>query len=176
MSAGTRRPLDGGVTGGVSYAGATSGRAGWLPRNAFTAPGFHNVDFRLARQFPISERLKLSLMGEAFNLFNHTNVSSVNTTAFNYTAARFGRLRRPYQRLLRSERGVPGSHGHQQPAVGTAAVASVGEADLLIGAATGELTRSRSSTAIDYGAGLPGRPALLISGSIHPNVYRRICR
>jgi len=83
---GAPSPLDGGVTGGVSYAGPTNGRAGWLSRNAFTAPGFHNVDFRLARQFAFSERLKLALMGEVFNLFNHTNVSSVNTTAFYYLA------------------------------------------------------------------------------------------
>ena len=82
--------LDGGVTGGVAYAGATSGRAGWLGRNSFTAPGFHNVDFRLGRQFAIRERMKVSLIGEAFNLFNHTNVSSVNTTAFTYSAAGSG--------------------------------------------------------------------------------------
>jgi len=82
--------LDGGVTGGVSYAGATAGRAGWLPRNANTAPGFHDVDFRIGRQFAIGERVKLSLIGEAFNLFNHTNVSGVNTTAFSYTAAGSG--------------------------------------------------------------------------------------
>jgi hypothetical protein len=82
--------LDGGVSGGVAYAGATSGRAGWLGRNTFTAPGFHDIDFRLARQFAIGERVKLALLGEAFNLFNHTNVSSVNTTAFNYTAAGSG--------------------------------------------------------------------------------------
>ena len=87
---GSPSPLDGGVTGGVSYAGATAGRAGWLPRNANTAPGFHNVDFRVGRQFSITERLKLSLIGEAFNLFNHTNVSGVNTTAFSYVAAGSG--------------------------------------------------------------------------------------
>jgi hypothetical protein len=45
------------------------------------------VDFRLARQFAFTERIKLALMGETFNLFNHTNVSTVNTTAFNYIAA-----------------------------------------------------------------------------------------
>ncbi|HUI56680.1 MAG TPA: TonB-dependent receptor [Bryobacteraceae bacterium] len=78
--------VDYGITGGVSYAGATNGRAGWLPRNAFTAPGFHNVDFRLGRQFAFTERLKLSLIGEAFNLFNHTNVSGVSTNAFSYAA------------------------------------------------------------------------------------------
>jgi hypothetical protein len=81
---------DGGVTGGVSYAGATSGRAGWLGRNSYTGPGYNGVDFRLARTFPIGERVKLALQGEAFNLFNHTNVVSVNTTAFNFTAAGSG--------------------------------------------------------------------------------------
>jgi hypothetical protein len=81
---------NGGVSGGVSYAGATNGRAGWLPRNAYTAPGFHDVDFRLGRQFAFTERVKLALVGEAFNLFNHTNVSSVNNTAFFYAAAGTG--------------------------------------------------------------------------------------
>jgi len=87
---GAPSPLDGGVTGGVSYAGATQGRAGWLSRNDNTAPGFHNVDFRVGRQFSLTERLKLALIGEAFNLFNHTNVSSVSTTAFSYVAAGSG--------------------------------------------------------------------------------------
>src|ERR1017187_9373565 len=87
---GAPSPLDGGVTGGVAYAGPTQGRAGWLPRNSSTAPGFHNVDFRVGRQFSITERLKLSLIGEAFNLFNHTNVSSVSNTAYSYLAAGSG--------------------------------------------------------------------------------------
>jgi hypothetical protein len=87
---GTPSPLDGGVTGGVSYAGPTAGRAGWLSRNANTAPGFHDVDFRIGRQFAIGERVRLSLVGEAFNLFNHTNVSGLNTTAFTYAAAGSG--------------------------------------------------------------------------------------
>jgi hypothetical protein len=87
---GAPSPLDGGVTGGVAYAGPTQGRAGWLPRNSSTAPGFHNVDFRIGRQFALGERVKLSLIGEAFNLFNHTNVSSVSNTAFSYAAAGSG--------------------------------------------------------------------------------------
>ncbi len=87
---GTPSPLDGGVTGGVSYAGPTAGRAGWLPRNAFEGPGYRNVDFRIGRQFAITERMKLSLIGEAFNLFNHTNISGVSTSAFSYSAAGSG--------------------------------------------------------------------------------------
>ncbi len=88
---GTPSPLDGGLTAGeASNANPTAGRAGWLPRNSFTGPGYHNVDFRLARQFAFGERVKLALMGEVFNLFNHTNISSVNTTAFTYSAAGSG--------------------------------------------------------------------------------------
>ena len=87
---GAPSPLDGGVTGGVAYASPTQGRAGWLARNAYRAPGFHDVDFRVGRQFAFSERLKLSLIGEAFNLFNHTNVSGVSNTAFSYLAAGSG--------------------------------------------------------------------------------------
>ena len=87
LISGTPSPLDGGLTGGeASNANPTAGRAGWLARNAFTAPGYHNVDLRLARQFAFGERVKLALMGEVFNVFNHTNVSSLNTTAFFYAA------------------------------------------------------------------------------------------
>ena len=59
-------------------------------RNAYTGPGHKNMDFRIGRQFTIGERVKLSLLGEAFNLFNTTNISSVNTTAFTYSAAGSG--------------------------------------------------------------------------------------
>ncbi|HEV2448026.1 MAG TPA: TonB-dependent receptor, partial [Candidatus Sulfopaludibacter sp.] len=83
--------LDSGLTcGEANNASPNAGRAGWLPRNGFTMPGFHNVDFRLARQFSFTERIKLAMMGEIFNLFNHTNISSVNTTAFTYSAAGSG--------------------------------------------------------------------------------------
>lgn len=88
---GTPSPLDGGLTGGEASNGSpTAGRAGWLARNAYEGPAYHNVDFRIGRQFSLGERVKLSLLGEAFNLFNHTNISSVNTTAFNYAAAGSG--------------------------------------------------------------------------------------
>ena len=85
---GTPSCLDGGLTcGDANNASVTAGRAGWLPRDPYVGPGFHDVDFRLARQFSIGERLKLSLLGEAFNIFNHTNIASVNTTAFTYLAS-----------------------------------------------------------------------------------------
>jgi hypothetical protein len=59
-------------------------------RNAFTGPGLANVDFRIGRQFSINEKMKLSFIGEAFNLFNFTNFFAVNSTEFNYSAAGSG--------------------------------------------------------------------------------------
>ncbi|MGD0772678.1 MAG: carboxypeptidase regulatory-like domain-containing protein [Candidatus Solibacter sp.] len=87
--------LDGGLTGAVVSNGgvATGGRAPWLPRAVDSTPGYHNVDFRIGRQFAFGERVKLQLLGEAFNLFNQTNIFgsyNVNTTAFNFTAAGSG--------------------------------------------------------------------------------------
>jgi hypothetical protein len=82
---------DGGLTGGeASNASPTAGRASWLPRNAFRTPRTADVDFRIGKQFAMGERVKLSLIGEAFNLFNRANVVGVNSTAFNYTAAGSG--------------------------------------------------------------------------------------
>jgi hypothetical protein len=49
-----------------------------------------NVDFRIGRQFSITERFKLSLIGEAFNLFNFTNIYGVNTFEYNFTGAGSG--------------------------------------------------------------------------------------
>jgi hypothetical protein len=88
---GTPSPLDGGLTAGdSSNASVNAGRAGWLPRNPVIAPGYGDWDLRLAREFRITERVKLSLLGELFNVTNHTNILSVNTTAFTYSAAGSG--------------------------------------------------------------------------------------
>jgi hypothetical protein len=71
---------DGGLTGGlVDNSGTgTGGRAPTVVRNFYTGPGNKNFDFRIARQFALRERVKLSLVGEAFNIFNFTNFYSVN--------------------------------------------------------------------------------------------------
>ncbi|HEX4005103.1 MAG TPA: TonB-dependent receptor [Acidobacteriaceae bacterium] len=43
-------------------------------------PGQNNVDLSLAKTFPIVERLHLEFRGDAFNVFNHTQWTGVNTT------------------------------------------------------------------------------------------------
>lgn len=79
------------MTGGEisNSAAAATGRAPQIGRNVFTGPGLHNVDLRVMREFFIRERLRFQVLGEAFNLFNQTNLNlsgNTATTAFNYVA------------------------------------------------------------------------------------------
>jgi hypothetical protein len=84
--------IAGGPTGGaVNNSGtATGGRSPGLPRNLYTGPGMSDVDMRISREFRFTERVKLSLLGEAFNIFNHTNVFTVNTQQYTYTGPGVG--------------------------------------------------------------------------------------
>lgn len=54
------------------------GCTGDLGRNAFTQPGFFQIDLRIARSFPISERVKLEIIGDGFNMLNRFNVAGVS--------------------------------------------------------------------------------------------------
>ena len=49
-------------------------------RNAGSGFDFFNVNARLSRSFPITERLRLEAMAEAFNLLNHMNGVTLNGT------------------------------------------------------------------------------------------------
>ena len=81
---------DGGIYGGAmssSSGSPTTGRPPQIGRNSIPMPGFNNVDFRVTRDIPIHEGLTLQVVGEAFNLLNHTIVAGVNTTYSAYTSA-----------------------------------------------------------------------------------------
>jgi hypothetical protein len=55
---------------------------GNLGVNTFTRPGINNWDMRLTRRFRLfHEGRSLDLRGEAFNVFNHTQFSNIDTTA-----------------------------------------------------------------------------------------------
>ena len=83
---------DGGPTGGVVNNSGTGngGRAPWIVRNPYTGPSFKVVDFRIGREFKVWEKVRFNVLAEAFNVFNFTNVLTVNTTAYNYSAAGSG--------------------------------------------------------------------------------------
>ena len=51
-------------------------------RNGFTTPNIYIFDARVTKYFRFGERAKLSLIGEAFNLFNRSNIATVNTGQF----------------------------------------------------------------------------------------------
>ena len=48
-------------------------------RNEFTTPSIYIFDTRVTKSFRFGERYKLSLVAEAFNLFNRSNLATVNT-------------------------------------------------------------------------------------------------
>jgi hypothetical protein len=54
------------------------GCTGNLGRNKFTMPYFFQFDLRVSKGIALGERLRLDLIADAFNLFNHTNISAVN--------------------------------------------------------------------------------------------------
>jgi hypothetical protein len=68
---------------------ATTGRPPQIGRNSIIGPGFYNFDFRISRDVPIHENIKLQFTAEAFNLLNHKIITGVNSTysAYNTVAA-----------------------------------------------------------------------------------------
>ncbi|HTM48115.1 MAG TPA: carboxypeptidase regulatory-like domain-containing protein [Bryobacteraceae bacterium] len=77
---------------------APVGTAGNAAKTVLRGPGVNNWDSSLAKTFQIVERVRLRVRVEAYNAFNHTQFSAVNTTAqFNpatgaQTNAAFGNL------------------------------------------------------------------------------------
>jgi hypothetical protein len=49
------------------------GCVGNLGRNTFVGPGYLNLDTSLFKNFRLSDRFRLQLRAEAFNILNHTN-------------------------------------------------------------------------------------------------------
>jgi outer membrane receptor protein involved in Fe transport len=77
---------------GFSQAGGLNGSNGSLrfalvPNNFFKQPSIKYVDLRLSRRFAITEKTHLELLAEGFNIFNRTQVTSVNTTIYNVAGA-----------------------------------------------------------------------------------------
>jgi hypothetical protein len=69
------------VSSGVLGAGGTNRLPNLLP-NAFQMPRTANVDLRLEKGFRLSEHRAFTLTADAFNAFNRTNVTAVNTTIY----------------------------------------------------------------------------------------------
>ena len=82
----TNRPLANALNSSITGSG---GDSYFLPlgRNSFRQPKIVNVDLRLSRRFNLGETRNIEFLAEAFNLFNRSHVTSVNTTAFRLVSA-----------------------------------------------------------------------------------------
>jgi hypothetical protein len=63
------------VPGATGCAGPANPN-GDLGRNAFSGPGFADFDLSVIKNIPLTERMKLQLRAEMFNLFNRINLAS----------------------------------------------------------------------------------------------------
>ncbi len=53
-----------------------------LPRNTFRYPNAWKADLRLGKRFDLGEMRQLEVLVETFNLFNHQNVTEIETTGY----------------------------------------------------------------------------------------------
>ncbi len=67
--------------GGVNGSGGAT-RFAIVPRNFFKQPNIWYFDMRVSRRFGITEGTKLEVLAEAFNLFNRTQVTGVNSSSY----------------------------------------------------------------------------------------------
>lgn len=83
----------GNAPGGVPGGGGVNGSGGAfridaIGRNTFRFPSTYVQDLRLSKTVKFQERYSVELLADAFNLANHTNVTSVSTSG--YTVATTG--------------------------------------------------------------------------------------
>jgi hypothetical protein len=71
----------------AAFEAPPSGQEGNLGRNQVRALGAWQQDFALRREFPVHENLRLQFRVEAFNIYNHPNFGSIQTSL---TAPNFG--------------------------------------------------------------------------------------
>ena len=76
------------VSGDPNADGITStDRVPGTERNQFSTPATYQVDLRVGRIIRFGERYRLSLFAEGFNIFNRSNVQSVNNTLYAFSNA-----------------------------------------------------------------------------------------
>jgi hypothetical protein len=69
------------IGGGINGSAGTF-RVPGIARNSFSQPKTNVLDLRISKRFAITERAKLELLGESFNIVNHQNVTGVNTLGY----------------------------------------------------------------------------------------------
>jgi hypothetical protein len=81
----------------AAFSVPAAGQSGTLGRNVLRGLPAWQLDFALRRQFRLTEKLTLQFRAEAFNLFNHPNFGTIQTSL---TAANFGKATNMLNRQL----------------------------------------------------------------------------
>lgn len=89
LQAQSGRPFNPSATGDYNNDGnSRNDRVPGFGRNSIQGPKFVSLDARISKDVPLwQERVKLRLIGEAFNILNRANVSGINTTPYTFAAA-----------------------------------------------------------------------------------------
>jgi outer membrane receptor protein involved in Fe transport len=74
---------------------AATDRVPGTQRNQFTTPSVYIFDARVTKSFIFCEKYNLSLIGEAFNLFNRSNIATVNTGRYGIASSSATALTNP---------------------------------------------------------------------------------
>jgi len=90
-SFGQTTPITGGTNPACAGAGP-GGSDGTVRQNTFDAPGRRDIDASIFRDFPITERVKFQLRGEATNVFNLTNLPAPSSTTLTSGPTSFGHI------------------------------------------------------------------------------------
>ena len=72
--------------GGINGSGGSS-RFALVPRNYFKQPNIWYVDARLSRRFSVTEKVKFEVLAEGFNVFNRTQITTMNATIYNQSGS-----------------------------------------------------------------------------------------
>jgi len=64
------------------YGAGNDGTAYNIGRNTFRYPNAWKADVRLGKKFDLGEMRQLEVLVESFNLFNHQNVTEIETTGY----------------------------------------------------------------------------------------------
>jgi outer membrane receptor protein involved in Fe transport len=70
--------------GGINGSGGAN-RFALLDRNFYKQPNIWYLDMRVSRRFNIKEGMRFEVLAEAFNIFNRTQVTGVNSTLYNFS-------------------------------------------------------------------------------------------
>jgi outer membrane receptor protein involved in Fe transport len=77
----------------ISSASGLPIRPGTLGRSAVRGPGYWSLDFSLGKNFRMTEKVEFQVRADAFNAFNHTNLSSFATNLYSSAFGRFTNTR-----------------------------------------------------------------------------------